>query len=79
MKKILSILLCTSFLLSCQTKDNSVKLPESIEKVSIIELNGWLPYYEIENDSLVLDADYDDVMGVVEMDRNFKLNIILSV
>lgn len=76
MKKILLVLFCAYLLLSCQTKDNSIKLPESIEKVSIIELNGWPLYYEIENDSLVLDADYDDVMGLVEIDKNFRLNIV---
>lgn len=75
MKLKLYFLLFAILLLACNAKEKEVQLPADIKKVAFIGYNGFLPEYTIENDSVIVDPLYDDVIELIEFEKDFTMNI----
>ena len=69
------IILCIIILSSCNSKKDKFVLPESVQKISIFELNNSFPEYDVKNDTVIVNPKYERVLGLIEVDRNFEMKI----
>lgn len=76
MKTTFLLSLFVILLTACSSFEKNTIPTMPVRKISIIEVNGWDPYFEIVGDSIYYeDTDYMSVLGLIEIDKNFNMKI----